>query len=161
MKCGIPCKDVRVARLPLDRLASHLHSEPMRHITILIRFFSTILPLFARLNPHQRLREALALEKQGQFDSAINMTKLVIDSKAGVEGGVNCGGGCGVSGCSGTVRANPRRTALVNRMGAHAPRQSMRSIRRHKQIIGGYAGEPSRFSITRLAVEIRSISWRR
>src|SRR5450759_902009 len=53
----------------------------MRHITILITFFSTILPLFAQLNPHQRLREALALEKQGQFDSAINMTKLVIDSK--------------------------------------------------------------------------------
>lgn len=53
----------------------------MRHVTILITFFSTILPLFAQLNPHQRLREALTLEKQGQFDAAINMTKLVIDSK--------------------------------------------------------------------------------
>jgi tetratricopeptide (TPR) repeat protein len=53
----------------------------MRHTTrILITLLLACWPLFAQGNLHEQLRDALVLEQQGKFDSAIKMAKLVTDS---------------------------------------------------------------------------------
>src|SRR5260370_34044826 len=49
-------------------------------------------PLLAQMNPHERLRQAFALEQQGQFGKVIAMTKPLTDFNqlSGVELGRAC-----------------------------------------------------------------------
>jgi tetratricopeptide (TPR) repeat protein len=60
----------------------------MRHTKeILLTVLLACSPLFAQMSPRQQLHTALVLERQGQFDKAITITKEAIDSNqlSGIE----------------------------------------------------------------------------
>jgi tetratricopeptide (TPR) repeat protein len=57
-----------------------------RNSRLLIVLFACA-PLFAQVNPHERLKDALVLQQQGHFNKAITVAELLTDSNqlAGVE----------------------------------------------------------------------------
>ena len=65
----------------------------MRHLKKnLLTLLLACPPLFAQMNPHEQLRQAFALEQQGQFSKVIAMTKPLTDFNqlSGVELGRAC-----------------------------------------------------------------------